>query len=262
LYKLWYLHTYKISFIGAGNVASHLAQDLFDAGHTIVQVFSRHKENASELASFVNAESINSLEAVNGKADVYIISVKDDAVAEIAATLPLTGKFILHTSASVPTVPPKKSNNHFGVLYPLQTFSKSIPVDLSKVPIFIDGEDAETKKTAGNIAASLTLHVYEADEKKRLALHVAAVFANNFTNHTLALAEAVMKKEGLNFDLLKPLVETTLEKVRSYSPSAVQTGPAARNDTTTIKKHEEYLEGDEHLLKIYKLLTTSIHELK
>lgn len=251
-----------ISIIGSGNVATHLAMGLFDSGITIKQVFSRDIESANSIAQKVNAEAINTLFNLDTESiDILIISVKDDVISEVAKSIDSSSIVIAHTSG---TVGIEALNNHkkYGVFYPLQTFSKNKEIDLSTIPFCIEGNDKNTKLVLLNLANYLSTDVRFIDSNTRKSIHLAAVFACNFSNHMLAIADGLLKESGQDLSILKPLVQETISKAFATSPSEGQTGPAVRNDMEVMQSHLAQLEKNPQLQDIYTAISNSINTFK
>lgn len=248
----------KIVMVGAGNVASHLAPALFFAGAgDIVQVYSRKSESAERLARRIpGAEPVDTLAEVDPTADIYLISVADDAIASVVAGLPKTDALYLHTSGSVGMEALASLSPNYGVFYPLQTFSKDVDLDVAKIPLFVEGSTAEVEMRIRDFASSLFSAVYHADSELRKKMHIAAVFACNFTNYLWTIADELLSRDGLPFDVLRPLLDETLRKAFVNSPAASQTGPAARGDRRVIDAHLSNLSGSER--EIYSLLSEAI----
>ena len=244
----------KISIIGAGNVASHLAT-AFMASERIqlLQLYARRTDVAMALPAGVAV--VHELGALD-VADLYIIAVSDSAIAGISAQLPFGDRLVVHTSGTMPfeTIDPK---NRRGVFYPLQTFSKEKPVVSDQIPLCIEAENSADQTLLFEVANAISEQVYAINGTQRQALHVAAVFVNNFVNQLYTVAEQICNDNGLPFDMLKPLIRETSEKVMSLSPRAAQTGPASRNDLQTIAAHTAFL-TDPNIKEIYTLLTQSI----
>ena len=251
-----------IVMIGSGNVASVLGRKFIAAGHKIIQIVSRNASAATELAYEWNTESSNYFSVVNKNADVCIIAVSDNALQEIVHDLKLPGKVVAHTAGSVPKEVLKNVTQHYGVFYPLQSIRKEIK-RLPDIPIFFEGSDDIATSTLKKLAQSISFEqpVFAGSED-RMKLHVAAVIVSNFTNHLYALAEQFCKKEGIDFHQLLPLIEETVQRLKTNSPSGTLTGPAIRDDQPTIQKHLELLKDHPHLQKIYQLLTESIQQGK
>lgn len=248
----------RITMIGSGNVATHLAAAFKNAGHVIGQVWSRNFDHASLLAYHVKAEAVAAPEELDTRADLYIVAVNDDAIGEVVAKLRLKDQLLVHTSGSTPMSVLDGASAQTGVLYPLQTLSKLKSVDFQKVPVAVEGNSAHVLSKLKTLAWDITGNVIELTSEKRLSLHVAAVFACNFTNHLYSLSKTVLDKYALSFDLLRPLIEETALKAMTYDPRDVQTGPAVRNDVQIMNKHLGFLEADEELKLIYKLFSQSI----
>lgn len=249
-----------IVIIGSGNVAAVLGRKFKAAGHTILQIYSRNASAASELAYEWDTESTNYISLINKNADVYLVTVNDDAIATVAKELLLPGKIVAHTAASVPKEILKTVTAHYGVFYPLQSLRKEMSYS-PDVPVFFDGSDELTKKKLELLAHSIAKEkVTEAGDDARLKLHVAAVVVSNFTNHMYVMAEKYCRKEGLDFRQLLPLIEETASRIKDISPRQAQTGPAIRHDSETIHKHLELLKQHPQLKNLYILLTESIQQ--
>lgn len=252
----------NIVIIGAGNVATHLAKALQAKNMQIAQVWSYHYNNALTLAKQVNAQAIDSLKAIDQQADLCLIAVKDDTIAEIAEQIKGFKGLVAHTSGAVNMEALNGVAEHYGVFYPLQTFSKDKELSFADIPLCLEANNEASLQTLKQLAAQLSTNSVEINSEKRKILHLAAVFACNFTNHLYALADEVLKFNELDFAILRPLINETAAKVQHALPLAVQTGPAIRNDEQTIKKHEELLVQQPQLLEIYKTLSNSIKKTR
>jgi predicted short-subunit dehydrogenase-like oxidoreductase (DUF2520 family) len=248
----------RVVIIGAGNVATHLAKAFKAVDVQVAQVWSYHYENAVLLANQVNAVAIEDLSALDQNADLCLLAVKDDSINELTSQLAGFKGVIAHTSGSVSIKVFENFYDNYGVCYPLQTFSKNKSVSFSNIPLCLEASNEKTLTLLKEVANKLSANVREIDSEKRKILHLSAVFACNFTNHLYALADEILTANGLEFDILRPLIEETASKVQNELPLNVQTGPAIRNDNETIKKHEELLKQQPALLEIYKTLSDSI----
>lgn len=250
-----------IVLLGSGNVATHFGKALSKAGHRIVQVYSRTKSHAIAVAEALNAPAIDDLAAVNPTADIYLIAVKDDAVIQIVAQLPSALKgVVVHTAGSVDMEIFASHVQKYGVLYPVQTFSIAKPVDFSMMPVALEASDEAAYSRVAQLAGSLSTRIFRCNSRQRLALHVAAVFACNFTNHLYAIGADILREQGLDFDLIRPLILETAQKVMSHLPSEVQTGPAVRNDIGTMQKHLKLLgENHQELATLYRQMSERIY---
>lgn len=249
----------KIVFIGAGNVASHLAPAVESAAAgEVVQVYSRSLGSAQTLAAGLRgATAVSDVSEIRSDADVYIVSLVDDAISPLVSRLPKGGKALwLHTSGSVGMEVLAPLSDRYGVFYPLQTFSKGVDIDVSRVPLFIEGCDESVEAEIRSLGAQVFANVYHADSNTRRMMHISAVFACNFTNHLWTIAAEILQKEGLPFEVLQPLLEETAKKAFAVSPEKGQTGPAVRGDRAIIDKHLSMLSGQPE--KIYSLLSESI----
>lgn len=243
-----------ISIIGSGNVAQHLA-DAFAGKDAISleQVFSR---NVANIPTSIPKEKIIYNYSELKEVDLYIIAVSDSAIAEVSSKIPFSEKLVVHTSGSQ-SIGILDDKNRKGVFYPLQTFTKNKPVDFGTIPICIESEFSDDYQLLELVAKSISAHPYAIHSAQRRALHVAAVFVNNFTNHLYKIAADICAESKIPFEILKPLIAETADKIMVLSPSDAQTGPAKRNDINTIQTHLEFLQAD-NLKNIYKTLTQSI----
>jgi predicted short-subunit dehydrogenase-like oxidoreductase (DUF2520 family) len=247
----------EVIILGAGNVATQLALALRKAEHTIVQVYNRSGEAGDVLAKTVGASFTSDARQLLN-ADVYLIAVKDDAIADLASQLKLEQKVVAHTSGSKTKELLSFSSSNYGIFYPLQTMTKLSKVDFSDVPVLLEANNDSTLLILEELANSISRRVYNVGEEQRQWIHVAAVFANNFSNHMFTLSQTLLEKHGLDFEILKPLILRSVENLKQYSPSQLQTGPAVRKDKLTIDKHLELLTGEAELQKLYKEITDSI----
>lgn len=246
----------SVVILGAGNVATHLFKAFDKADNiTVNQWYSR---NIISIKSYKNKVDITDDLSQLIEADLYIIAVSDDAVANLSTKMPFENRLVVHTSGTV-NIHDLDKKNRRGVFYPLQTFSKKAALDFANVPICIEAIDKSDLKTLKALAKAIGSEIHKVNTNQRKALHLAAVFVNNFTNQLYRVAHEITESEGVEFDILKPLILETAKKVQDISPYMAQTGPAKRNDKKTIKKHLELLENEQHKA-IYELLTASIQK--
>jgi predicted short-subunit dehydrogenase-like oxidoreductase (DUF2520 family) len=246
----------KIVFIGAGNVATCLSKALSKKAE-IIQVYSKTGASAQKLANILGCSFTYDLKKINSGADVYIVAVKDDSIEKVATHLRLKDKLVIHTSGSVEIASLKKASSNYGVMWPLQTFSKN-SVLKKNIPFCIEASSKKAQKLIGELVSEMGGTAYSINSKQRAKLHLAAVFANNFTNHMYVAANKIPKDVHIPFDILLPLIHETINKLDKGTPIINQTGPAARGDKKTIKKHEKLLKNNPQYLALYKLLTKSI----
>ena len=251
----------KVVIIGSGNVATHLALALQSQGITICQVYSRTISNAEILATKIDAPFTSEISEIYRNADVYIYALNDSSFLKILKKfkLPETALHV-HTSGSIPMGDFFGYADKYGVLYPLQTFSKNKTVDFEQVPICIEGITPEVEEEILVIAKLLTTKIYFINSEKRKKLHLAAVFACNFSNYMYDVAYDIVMSAGIDFDILKPLILETAYKVQTMTPKEAQTGPAIRFDEKIINKHLALLNRKKNLKEIYRLLSKSINK--
>ncbi len=248
----------KVVIIGSGNVAQHLIKVMQTAVNVnLVQVFARNKESVLHL---IAEDKITCNYNDIKDADVYIISVLDNAIAEVSNNLPFTNRLVVHTSGTS-ELSVLDSKNRKGVFYPLQTFSKDKEIDFTSIPICLEAENKEDFKTLENVAQILSQKVFAISSEQRKSLHVAAVFVCNFVNHMYAIGNQICEEHNVPFEVLQPLIMETAQKISTLTPEEAQTGPAFRNDTKTINKHLEFLQ-ESNYQELYKLLTQSIQNVK
>ena len=250
----------KIVFIGSGNLATQLSLALKDAGKEIVQIYSRTEEHASELANKLGCAHTTNPDEIDKNADIYIFSVKDDALSHLAASICKNrpNALFLHTAGSVPMDIFKGHASRYGVLYPMQTFSKNRRVDFHEIPCFIEASNEKSLATIRSLAESISGHVVDCDSEKRKKMHLAAVFACNLTNHCYRLAERVLEAEQIDFNLFLPLIDETAKKVSEMSPKDAQTGPMIRYDVEVMNRQLALI-PDDLTRQIYRLMAESIH---
>jgi predicted short-subunit dehydrogenase-like oxidoreductase (DUF2520 family) len=248
----------KIALIGSGNLAQHLIRTftelaLSNSNIELIQVFSRDKK---KLSTLLDSEKIISNFQDLKKADLYLIAVSDDAIATVSSQLPFTDRLVVHTSGAASLLS-LDAKNRRGVFYPLQSFSKDKIVDFKSVPICLESEKSADFVVLNSVANAISNSVFAIDSEQRKALHVAAVFVNNFTNHLYQLANDICTEHQVPFETLIPLIQETAHKITTLNPEQAQTGPAKRNDKSTIEAHESFL-TNKNQSTIYKLLTQSI----
>ena len=251
----------NIVIIGSGNLATHLSLALKTAGETLTQVYSPTRQHAQELAAKLGCGSCNHIDEIDKNADLYILSIKDDALSNLAATIchNRPEAVFIHTAGSVPMDIFKPYARRYGVLYPMQTFSKHRQVDFRPIPCFIEGSDEQTLLQIRALAERISDKVVEVDSAKRRQLHLAAVLACNLTNHCYRLAERVLQEAQIDWQLFLPLIDETAKKVSEMSPKEAQTGPMVRYDVNVMNRQLELL-PDERTRQIYRLMAESIHE--
>ncbi len=253
----------KIILIGAGNLATNLGKALRDIGIDIPQVYSRTMESASALAQIVGAEAVDDIARVRDDADMYVLSVKDSALASLVAALcpGKEDKLFFHTAGSMPLEVFEGKARYYGVLYPMQTFSKSREVDFTEIPCFVEANDEETLAKVEGLARRLSQKVYRLASADRKYLHLSAVFACNFANHCFAISQDLLESHGIPFDVMLPLIDETVSKVHHLKPLGAQTGPAVRYDENVIGVQSKLLESTPLWKEIYDSMSRDIHRM-
>lgn len=247
----------NIVLIGSGNLATQLGLKLHASNHKIIQVFSKTIANAIKLGSLLNATPTDNLRDLKD-ADLYIISVKDDILPDLIKNISLTGKVLIHTSGSVNLDVFNLSPNTVGVFYPLQSFSKLKTPNWEALPICIETSNKELEVLLCNLAISITAKPYLLDSQQRRAIHIAAVFASNFSNYMYTIANDILKDKDIPFEILRPLIMETTQKVMMNLPEEMQTGPAYRGDKSIINNHSNELAFNTNYQEIYNLISKAI----
>lgn len=244
----------SVVLLGAGNVATHLYNAFMTSGTvTVVQWYNRTR---SAITSYANDVAITDNLADLKKADLYIIAISDDSIAQLSRDLPFKDRFVVHTSGSIAMHDLDKKNK-IGVFYPLQTFSKNAEIDFTEVPICVEVYQKENLQLLKDLAKAVGCRPHKISTEQRQTLHLAAVFVNNFTNQLYRIGHEICETKNIEFEILHPLIMETARKIQDMSPFRAQTGPAKRNDKKTIKRQLKRIENKEHEA-IYKLLTASI----
>jgi len=249
----------KIALAGSGNIAWHLANGLKLQGYQVTRIWSRDYSNALALSGSCNSQACKEIADLAKDADMIIIAVADNAIEHIAGSIGKFDGIVVHTAGSVSIDVLKDSFKNYGVFYPLQTFTKETPVNLGEVPFFLESSSDDVMLAIQKVALKLSARkVYKADSRQRMLLHVAAVFAGNYSNLMYTISNEVIKRSGLQQEVLHPLILETARKATSGDPMKMQTGPARRNDTITIEKHIETLASLPEYAELYRLLANLI----
>jgi predicted short-subunit dehydrogenase-like oxidoreductase (DUF2520 family) len=248
----------NIVILGTGNVAWHLSKALHKANFNIVQVYGRNKQKAESVAAPVMASVATEIYQLVEDADLYMLCISDDSITEIGRQLNYMDGIVAHTSGAI-ALNALKGLHEYGVFYPLQSFTTGKEVDFEQVPFLIEGSSGSTESALMSVAFELSQKVFAISSAQREKMHVAAVFANNFSNHMLTEAKAICDENNIPFDVLRPLIKATFEKAQQGNPADNQTGPAIRGDERTIAKHLALL-SDKDQRTLYKLITKSIQK--
>lgn len=249
----------RMVIIGSGNVATVLGRQFREAGHQILQVFSRQQGHAAQLAEALRCEYASRWEELDKNAEVYLVALSDEALRDLHHHISLPGKLVLHTAGAVGKEVLLGVSQNSGVLYPLQSLRKELK-PYPEVPLLTDANQESDRRRITDLAHSISRQVSEADNSMRLKLHLAAVLVNNFTNHLYVLADAYCRREGADFSLLLPLIRETAERLSRVAPGDVQTGPAIRGDEATIEKHLELISNYKDIKEVYTVFTRQIRQ--
>ena len=248
----------RICLIGAGNLATQLGMVLSEKGHQVVQVWSQTLKSAANLATKLNSSYTTDTDSLISDADIYIIAIRDQAIASLLASYQWGNKMVVHTAGSIPLSIFDPYCQNFGVFYPFQTFTIDKKVDFGQVPVCIEANTNQNLEILNQLALSVSQNVRLINSGQRQQIHLAAVFACNFVNHFYTIAKELTDEKGIGFDILKPLILETAQKVVNQTPKSSQTGPAIRNDKAVMEKHLEMLAGHPDLQNIYMQISQRI----
>lgn len=249
----------KVVIVGSGNVATVMGSRIAASGHELLQVVARNEAAAALLAAEWGCGYTTRWETIDRGAELYIVSLSDRAFPELAQTMSLPGKLVVHTAGAVSLDALASVSERHGVLYPLQSLRKEIR-PFPEFPLLIDAHRPEDLATLETFARTIARQVQRADDALRLKLHVAAIFANNFTNYLYTLAADFCRQEGVDFSLLLPIIRETGGRLEQHAPKDVQTGPAVRGDRPTMERHLEVLSKYHNMNELYRLFSDRIQE--
>lgn len=252
----------RVVIVGAGNVATVFGRLMVSSGHVIIQVFSRTIASAQSLAIELGCSFSDNLSALDQTADIYILAITDQALQQIQGSIFLGDKLIVHTAGSVSKQVLSTISTQFGVIYPLQSLRKEQIGGQPKIPLLIDANNPSVLSVIEKFAFSLSSIVSKVEDEQRFYLHLAAVIVNNFTNHLYSLTAEYCKNEGVDFKMLQPIIEETALRLKTRLPSDVQTGPAIREDRSTLERHLLALSNHPELKIMYQTFTESLLKIR
>ncbi|PKP31399.1 MAG: DUF2520 domain-containing protein [Bacteroidetes bacterium HGW-Bacteroidetes-17] len=249
---------HQIVILGSGNVATRLSIALQLAGLEIMQIFGRNVRDAKILAERLGVKHTDDLKAVIPSADLYLLCLSDDALTDVIGSFPFKNKLLVHTSGTISMDVFQNIQNNYGIFYPLQTLSKNKEIKFEGIPICIEANSKTNEAKLVRLAEKISNNIHLINSDQRKILHVAAVFASNFTNYFYSVSKEILESNQLSFDLLKPLIIETVEKALSQNPDETQTGPARRGDKKIISAHLEYLNSQSEFKEMYELISKHI----
>lgn len=249
----------KVAIVGTGNIAWHLSEILLKIGMKISCISSRNLKHAEKLAALRNCKATD-LKSLDRNVDLIIIAVSDDAIIGVSQQVPEGNYIVVHTSGSVSIDVFKDRFKHFGVLYPLQSFSKSKKIDYKTVPILVEGNSKQTSMLLESFANKISERVELMDSERRGNLHLSAVIVNNFVNFLATKSYDFLENNNIDGSLLQPLMQETIERLKVNHPREMQTGPAKRNDKNIIEKHLKQLDSNPKLQSLYRQISQQIIE--
>jgi len=250
----------KVFIIGTGNVATALGSAVKKAGHQLTGVAGRDESKTSVLAAKLKCKAYSLSNKIPVNSDIYLVAIKDDAIAEAVRNMPSVKGIVAHTSGASPITLLKRFPAK-GVFYPVETITKGHPKSFKKVPFCIEASDEKTFRKLMLFASTISSEIYSLDSTQRATLHVAAVFANNFTNYIFGIANDILAKQQLPSALLQTLAKSTVQNAFEKGAIQSQTGPAVRNDIKTIDKHLALLKDNKDYQQLYRILTGQIRNV-
>ncbi|MEN8230054.1 MAG: DUF2520 domain-containing protein [Bacteroidota bacterium] len=243
---------------GAGNVATHISRHLHFAGHSIACVYSRTHKSAAMLAEEVGSVGTALPGEVPLSADFFIVCVPDRVISDVVLKFQDRKGIWMHVSGTSSIKVFEGFQSQYGVLYPLQTMSKERTLSLEETPILVEGSSPESLEAIKMLASAISRNVHEMNSASRQLIHMAAVFANNFSNHMVHLAQQILQEEEVDVTLLDPMLKETFSKMSEMGAAAAQTGPALRGDQETMQKHLDLLTKHPEWEKLYTFISRDI----
>lgn len=225
--------------------------------HKIIHVYSRNKKHAENLNAILNCDSTDDLKKIETSADLYLIAIADNGIEEVVKELPKLNGIVVHTSGSTDITFLKNISQRYGVMWPMVSVTKEMR-EAEDFAMIVEASDADTEKKLKSIASLFTKNLISLSYQQRQLLHLAAVFANNFPNHLIAIAQKLLVENKIDVSVLQPMLKNMFEKLRKYPAKELQSGPALRNDTVTMQKHLQLLKDKPELAEIYEVLSESI----
>jgi len=248
--------------IGAGNVSTHISRHFHLAGHQISCIYSRTEASALQLAAELGVPGTSNVEDVPVDADFYLLCVPDRVALEVAEKFRHTSGIWIHTAGALSMNLFEGVFKQYGVLYPLQTLSQSRPLEPSQVPCLVEGSSPQVLASLMKLALSVYSSVEEVNSEKRLVIHTAAVFANNFTNHMVHIAKELISDQNIDPQMIEPILQETFEKIMALGTVEGRTGPAIRGDQITMNKHIELLKDHPEWEKLYTFISRDIDRFR
>ena len=250
----------KIAVIGSGNIATFFSLQMHQAGLEIIQIVSKTELHAKELANHFNCPFTNNIDELSQDADVYLFAVRDDILLDYAKTMNLHGKLVVHTAGSITLENLSTMSAFRACIWCMYSIQKKVFPTQQNIPLIVNATDNYSLERVSALARTISSSIYLLPDQQKSMAHLAAVFANNFTNHLFTLAQHLLEQENIQFELLIPIIQNTVDKLSISLPKNNQTGPAIRHDEKTIEAHAQLLENSPKLSAIYQLLTASIQE--
>lgn len=248
----------RICIIGSGNLATTWAIALKKAGNSIIQIWSRKIVHANALADKVGAEAIDDIEKITKTAEIYLLAVSDDGLATLSKKITFTEQIVIHTSGCSSLDVLENTSKNIGVVWSPQSFVKGQEIQFDTIPFCIESNNNFTRTKLRQLFGNISKQLYDMDSRQRQWAHLTAVMINNFGNALNAAAQSISKQQDIDFSIFHPIILQTAQKALSNNIAAQQTGPALRNDQTTLQQHRSLLESSHDLLQLYNLFTKII----
>ena len=249
----------SVVLLGAGNVAAFFLHNMLKHGIRVERIIARDAEKVQALAAGTGTAWSTDFSELGDEGNIIVSAVKDSAARELWSRCDFGGRLVLHTAGTLPIDALKPFAPDCGVLYPLQTISARRVIDSRNVPLLIEANDEKNLARLKILAEALSENVREVNSDSRKKLHLAAVFANNFSNLCFHIAWEMLEQQQLDPEILLPLIDETCAKLHTIPPALAQTGPAVRWDENVMNFHLDMLKDDPELAELYRVLSAAIH---
>ncbi|MDI9320662.1 MAG: DUF2520 domain-containing protein [Phycisphaerales bacterium] len=252
----------NFSIIGTGNMAWFLTEQLSKAGLHCSGIWGRDASAANQLAKEFACTAYNSVQEIEDQEQHFcFLAIKDTAIPTLAKELQFEKTILIHTAGASSIHLLDAAAKHRGVFWSIYSIVKNVTLASTKLPIAIEGSSKETEALILQVAQKISTKAFAAQEYQRMNLHLGAVFANNFSNHLMAVAAEICAQADVSFEYLKPIVAQTFERLQTESAKQLQTGPAIRDDKMTMQKHLDLLKSNPDWALLYEYLSASIRKM-
>lgn len=247
------------TLIGTGNMAHFLVNKFQENGYTCKGIFGRNKQVANSLATIIQTTIFDKLSDIPDVYDACIIAVADNAIQGISQNLNLKKTVVIHTAGSVSLNVITQANR--AVLWTIFSIIKNDLPEQENIPVVCDSNNENSRQVVLKLANAISTNIEEAAFEKRQYMHLIAAIGNNFTNHLLSICEQLCKEKNISFDLFRPIIQQTFNRLATVTPYNAQTGAAKRGDEATIQKHLSLLQSHPLWQQVYEKFSASIKDM-